>query len=110
MPHNGITPYNLSGSVTVDGAVQMSFYIPALGAGESTTFAMAHVFSADALEEAPDATYVGGYDCRYPEVGGAFATAEKHLCIRCVHFISRCSCSGRYHLPVAEFCRRYHLC
>ena len=76
--YNGITPYNLSGSVTVDGAVQMSFYIPALGAGESTTFAMAHVFSADALEEALDATYVGGYvDCAgTPEVGGAFATAE----------------------------------
>ena len=39
-----LPPYNLSGSVTVDGAVQMSF-IPALGAGESTHICHGFMYS-----------------------------------------------------------------
>lgn len=76
--YDGISPYSLTGTVTADAAVQINFYTASLPAGGSTTFAMAHVFGEEQLEEALEATYVGGYDdcAGAPEVGGAFSTAS----------------------------------
>lgn len=80
--YNGYSGYNLSGTHTADEAIQMSFHIASLPAGGKTTFAFAHVFTEDEVEEAleetfvpsDDATDVGVINITSPESGcGLFA-------------------------------------
>ena len=58
--YNGLAGYNLEGTNTADEAIQMSFWIPVLPNGTSTTFAFAYVFSEDAVADALDDTFIAG--------------------------------------------------
>lgn len=56
---SGTGGYNLTGTMTSDIAVQITFKIDTLAAGECTTINFAHVLDPSDLEEALDATILG---------------------------------------------------
>lgn len=74
--YDGLSGFNLSGSFSADQAIQITFVIPFLADGESTTIAFAHIFNEDYVESALEDTYVGGYDdcAGIPEVTPSSST------------------------------------
>ncbi|MFN0276533.1 MAG: PKD domain-containing protein [Chitinophagales bacterium] len=61
--YNGLSGYNLSGSAgSVDQAIQMSFWVPALADGASVVFAFAYVFDEESVDAALEDTYIPGED------------------------------------------------
>ncbi len=56
---SGLSGYNLSGTMTSDIAIQITFKIDTLAAGECTTINFAHVLDPSDLDEALQATLLG---------------------------------------------------
>lgn len=56
--YNGLSGYELDGTITADAAIQMSFWVPSLSDGGVAQFAFAYVFSEDAVDDALADTYI----------------------------------------------------